>query len=68
LGTRAVADGVGPLRQSEVQHLYLAFGSDLDIAGLEVAMSDALLVLSFEGVGDLARVIECSFKLSMANS
>ena len=41
------------LRQSEVQHLHDAIGSQLDVGGLQVAVDDALLVRGFEGFGDL---------------
>jgi hypothetical protein len=36
----------------------LAFGRDLDVRGLEVAVNDALLVRRFEGVGDPKRLDE----------
>jgi hypothetical protein len=38
------------LGQSEVQNLYRAVGLDLDVAGLQIAMCDALLVRGFERV------------------
>ena len=41
------------LRQSEVQHLHLAVGRDLDVGGLQVAVDDALLMRGFEGFGNL---------------
>ena len=41
--------------QAEVEHLHRSVGLDLDVAGLQVAMSDSLLVRGFERVGDLPR-------------
>ena len=39
----------------KVQHLHRAVGLDLDVAGLQIAMRDALVVRGFERIGDLAR-------------
>ena len=45
-------------RQAEVEHLDGAVGADLDVARLEIAMDDALLVRGVERVGDLPRDAE----------
>ena len=42
------------LRQSEVQHLHCAIGSHLDVGRLQIAVDDAVIVGSFERLGDLA--------------
>jgi hypothetical protein len=41
------------LGQTEIEDLDAAFGRDLDIGGLEVAVDDALLVRGFERLRDL---------------
>jgi hypothetical protein len=41
------------LRQSEVQHLDLAVGRDVDVGGLQVPMHDTLLMRGFQRFGDL---------------
>jgi hypothetical protein len=43
------------LRQSEVEHLDGAVGTDLDVGRLEVSMHDAEIVRRFQRVGGLAR-------------
>ena len=47
------------LRQPEVEHLYRAVGSHLDVGGLEVAMDDALLMRRFQRLRDLLRDGQC---------
>jgi hypothetical protein len=42
------------LRQSEVEHLHGAVLAHLDVGRLEIAMDDALLVRSFERLGNLS--------------
>ncbi len=49
------------LRQPEVQHFHLAVSCDLDIARLQIAVDDALLVCSFESFGDLEGQLEGFF-------
>ena len=51
---RHVDDAVD-LGEPEVEHLHRAVGLDLDVARLEIAMDDALLVRGFERRRDLAR-------------
>ena len=41
------------LRQSEIQHLHLAIGSDFDICGLEVPVDDAFFMRGFESFSNL---------------
>ena len=49
-------------RQAEIQNLDDAFGSDLDVGGLQVAMDDVLLMRGFDAVNQLLnnrqRVVE----------
>ena len=48
------AHGLQRLRQSEVQHFHCAVFAHLDVARLQVAMDDALLMRGFESSGNLA--------------
>ena len=50
-----IASFPSALASPEIQHLDAAFGRDLDVRGLEVAVDDAFLVRVFQGFGDLAR-------------
>ena len=52
---RVAREGVDPhgLGEPEVQHLDLSVGGHHDVAGLEVAVDDALLVGDLDGLGDL---------------
>ena len=45
--------GAQQFREPEIQHLDLATRREHDVAGLQVAMDDRLLVSGVEGVGDL---------------
>jgi hypothetical protein len=45
-------------RETKVEDLYLAIGSDFDVRGLQVAMNDAFLVGGIEGIGNLLRDLE----------
>ena len=46
------------LRQSEVQHLYLAFGRELHIGGFQVAVDDVLLVGVLQRLANLLGNVE----------
>ena len=43
------------LRQTEVQHLDLAFRRHLHVGGFQIAVNDAFLVRGFERLGNLLR-------------
>ena len=45
-------------RETEVQELDRAFGRDLDVGGLQIAMNHAPLVRVLQRLGDLPRVFE----------
>jgi hypothetical protein len=47
--------GLQGFRETEVEHLDLAFRRDLDIGRLQIAMNDALLVCRFNRFGNLQR-------------
>ena len=49
------------LRQSEVQHLHLAVGSDLDVGGFQVAVDHSFFMGRFESLGDLECELEGFF-------
>jgi hypothetical protein len=51
--------GLGDLGEAEIEQLHAAFGRDLHVGGLQVAMDDAALVSVLEGLSDLAGVVEC---------
>ena len=55
---RAGAAALERLGEAEVEHLHLAFGRDLDVGGLEIAVDDALVVRRFERLGNLPRDAE----------
>ena len=54
------------LCQTEVQHFDCAFRRDLDIGWLQVAVSDSLVVRTFQRLRHLECTVECNIKRQRA--
>ncbi len=58
--------GRGDVGHAEVEHFRLARFLDQDVAGLEVAMNDALVVGVLHGIADLGQKLEACGQIEIA--